>query len=403
MKYLPALIIVALAVAVSGCTSPRYASTTEYDDVYYSSSDRTEPVAVQQESSRQNDSYSYGERRPVDSYNDTYYDDDDFVFSRRLRRFHQPANRSFRYYDPFYSNDLYFVMGTPTWNRWYNQYGWYNWNNPRFAAPFDPFGPRRGFGWSSFNQPLYGWNSWGNPYYNPYVSAWYGNDPFFGGWNNGWGNYYDPWLYANAGGFYCPPGVYSYNRAGVAVNNNNGPRTVTRRRNATPSTVSQTRLEGRKASTQPTRNNPSVGREANATAPMTRSREYLQPRQPVQRATPAEVQRTVRETRATMPRRSPNNSPSRNGINRTNPRRNSPTINSGRNSNSPRVTPRRNSSPQRVTPKRNSSPQRNLSRPSPSRNSSPSRPSPTIRRNNGNLGGSGNRSNSSSPRRRDNR
>lgn len=400
MKYLPAYLIVILGVAVSACSTPRYASTTEYDDVYYSSSDQTEPLAVEESSDRSNDPYdsdAYAERPPVDNYYDTYYDDDDFVFSRRLRRFHQPANRSFRYYDPFYSNDLYYVMGTPAWNRWNHQYGWYNWNSPRFAAPYDPFGTRWSIGWSSFNQPFYGWNSWNNSYYNPYVSAYYGYDPFFGGWNGGWGNYNDPYFYgAGFGGpAYCPPGFY--NRPTVIVANGGGGGSnnitpVTRRRGASPSSRSQTTLRSRNSSSQPNRSNPTVAQEATPTGRDTRNarnQAYLQPRQPVRQATPSEVQRTVRETRASVPRRSTPNRSRNTGVDRNSPRRSSPSINSGR-----------NRAPVRTSPSRNTSPRRSYDPPrsSPSRRSAPS-----IRRSTGgNNSGSRNSSRSSPRRRRDN-
>ena len=55
---------------------------------------------------------------PYDPYYDEY---DDFRYSRRLRRFNSVgvAGDGFGYYDPYYTNDVYYVIGSPLWDRWY--------------------------------------------------------------------------------------------------------------------------------------------------------------------------------------------------------------------------------------------------------------------------------------------
>lgn len=204
---------------MTSCTSTRHASQeAEYDDVYYSpSTDAVEVVASRTDDptlNRQDEdgNYVYNAdrfRRPVDSYYDEYYQDDDFYFSRRMRRFDQRGSASWRYYDPFFMNDLYFVMGTPTWNRW-NSMGWYNWNYPRFGATWGWNTPMNaGFGFG-YGDPFWGnnWNRWNNfNYYSPWMNAYYGYDPFFA---PGWGNPYavgfgNGWNAGFVNGYYCPP------------------------------------------------------------------------------------------------------------------------------------------------------------------------------------------------------
>ncbi|MDX2284316.1 MAG: hypothetical protein NW241_09145 [Bacteroidia bacterium] len=227
---------------LSACTGSRYTATAEYDDVYYSRSDRTEVEIVAEEQPREEAPSQYYSdyadanryREPIDSYRDYYYEDDDFAFSRRLRRFHQPARTSWRYYDPFYANDLYFVMGTPYWNNW-NSWGWYNWNRPTFGSAWgwnDPFFNTWGWG-NTWNT----WNTWNAFSYNPYVGAYYGWGPDFGfgGWNGfNTGGFYSPAFY---GGYYCPPtGFVPYSRWNRYTNWTQSPagsNAVTRVRNST--------------------------------------------------------------------------------------------------------------------------------------------------------------------------
>ena len=163
---------------LTSCTSSRVASTAEYDDVYYSRNDAPEVITVAERVDRtpvrDNDNYAYTPdryRQPVDNYYDSYYGDDDFFFSRRVRRFNNAGAGSWRYYDPYFSNDMYFVMGTSSWNTW-NNAGWVNWNYPRFGATY---------GWNTFGGPGFydpffanRFNRFNNfNYFNPYVSAYY--------------------------------------------------------------------------------------------------------------------------------------------------------------------------------------------------------------------------------------
>ncbi|GAB4428538.1 MAG: hypothetical protein OHK0039_47050 [Bacteroidia bacterium] len=265
-----------LAGGMAACTGPRYTASTEYDDVYYTSADRPAPVVTAEDNDvpgddrydTYSDSYAQPQERyrePVDNYREYYYSDDDFAFSRRIRRFSQNSNASWRYYDPYFSNDLYFVMGTPYWSRW-NSMGWYNWNRPRFGAYmgfndhfFNPMG---------FNAYYNVYNDFYNPfYYDPWVGAYYGYSPafhnpysawnmgYYNGFNNGFYNgFYSP--------YYCPPTNFvpgsSWNRY------NNTRAYVTRpRTSSTQSTLSQTSYSPRESMNNPRSGTSDINRVAN--------------------------------------------------------------------------------------------------------------------------------------------
>ena len=310
MKTASFLLVLSGALAFSACTSSRYAASgSEYDDVYYSRNDA--PVVLASEAATapeqptyqapDQDNYVYNAdryRRPVDSYYDEYYDEDDFYFSRRVRRFDSRGAAAWRYYDPFFTNDLYFVMGTPYWNSW-NANGWYNWNYPRFGATlgWNSFNPYGGF---AFNDPFWAntwapWNSFN--YYNPWVNAYYGYDPFFApGWGNPYAAGFNNGFYNgfNSGfnsAYFCPP----YGAAGFAAaprlarNNNN---VASYRRPTANSGAAQTTYNPASSRPNTTRTSASAaGTSARPTAQSatTSSRpsssQYLQPRSNVERTT----------------------------------------------------------------------------------------------------------------------
>ena len=292
---IPILSMLAL-ILFAACSSPRMATSTEYDDIYYSSSDRTTPAvsnADRQNVDRQNvnrqgnDVQTYT-RDSYESYNDAYYAEDDFHYSRRLRRFHNNSSNSWRYYDPFYSNDLYYVMGTPHWSRWNNN-GWYNWNRPRFGASFGWGSPfyASPWGYGSMNNFGY-WNSFN--YYNPWVNTYYGYDPFFGysgfGPALGYGNGFNNFGYGYYGGFgygaayYCPPGYGGY---GGFASVPDYQRFTTQHRNSTRTTSSQssftpsgTRVRESGMNTPGSLSTPTTVTQNGA--PVNRSDRYLSPR-----------------------------------------------------------------------------------------------------------------------------
>ncbi|MDP5172583.1 MAG: hypothetical protein NWR72_20240 [Bacteroidia bacterium] len=411
MRTASFLLVLTGAFVFSSCTSTRQASTTEYDDVYYSQSDAPEVIAVAQtapvnsQQSQDRDNYAYNAdryRQPVDNYQEAYYGDDDFYFSRRVRRFNQPAAANWRYYDPFYANDLYYVMGTPAWNTWNNN-GWFNPNYPRFGATlgwnnFNTFGGV-GYGspyWAnSFSQ----WNSFN--YYNPYVNAYYGYDPFFGrgfgnpyafGFNNGFNNgFYNG--FNNA--FYCPPygGGAFFASPGVGRNNNTTTRALNYRRPTSTSSTAQTTYTP--TSSRPTNTRTSSTATGSSARPATQSTtsratttdnsRYLQPRPATERA----ATRTNVPSTYTRPTSTPSTQGTGSRTTTTTSTRESsvqPRVytrpsatttqerSSTRTSSTPATAPTRNystpsrtSTPSSSTPSRSSSPSA-----SPSRSSSPS-------------------------------
>lgn len=417
------LIAASGAMLLSSCTGSKYASTTEYDDVYYSKSDAPEVIVVESDPvnrAADNDRYTYDAdryRRPVDNYYDEYYADDDFYFSRRVRRFNNVGAASWRYYDPFYTNDLYFVMGSPYWNTWNNN-GWYNWNYPRFGATFgwNTFGGYNGFYDPYFANSFSRWNSFN--YYNPWVNAYYGYDPFFA---PGWGNPYAAGFYNgfNSGfgpgfgsAYYCPPygNAAFFGAPGVARLNNNTTRRATYRRPDAGGSAAQTNYTpassrpntsrttaGETSSSRPTaqsasrvassdnsqylRPRTSTERVSRPTVPTTYSRPYgtsttesvRTSGSSVRTSTPSSSTRTSTQSATRQPRvyTSPSSSTSPSRTVERSSRTSTPSYN---------TTPRRTYSAPSSSPSRTSSPSYNRSSsPSPSynRSSSPSSSSPS--------------------------
>ncbi|TAE61125.1 MAG: hypothetical protein EAZ89_00915 [Bacteroidetes bacterium] len=386
MKWINLTGLAAGALLLASCTSSRYASVAEYDDVYYNATDRraerealvAEENAEPQPEATYDDRYSTpsasATREPVDNYRDYYYSDDDFSFSRRVRRFEQSNYGSWRYYDPYFSNDLYYVMGTPSWNTWNNN-GWYNWNAPRFGS------------WNSWNDPFNpynNWSTWGNYYggsiygYNPFVSAYYGYTPGWG-YGNNWGGY-NAFGYGGFGGFgggyYCPPtGFVPYNNWNRYSNQTQNQNLVTRTRTSTQSGSSQTNYSPRE-------------NVSNAATPRNQAaiqNEYLTPRARVQAVTPqssnarvntpssGNIQTPTRPT-ATRPTYDAPGSPSTSGarVNTQTPQ--SPRVNTPTTPSTNRPT---YSSPSRPAPSPAATPRVNTPSGSPSRPAyePPSRPS----------------------------
>ncbi|MEZ4824676.1 MAG: hypothetical protein R3C61_00065 [Bacteroidia bacterium] len=303
MKPIKVLLLTFVAAAVSSCTGSKYASSSEYDDVYFTSADKVEVAVDDQDNGYSNeqqsnvysnpdqDNYVYNAdryRRPVDNYNDAYYQDDDFYYSRRVRRFSQSSN-AWRYYDPYYTNDLYYVMGSPAWNQW-NNYGWYDWNRPRFGASFSWGSP--GFYSYSYNPYSSFYGGYGYyDYFNPWVSSYYGYNPGFG--YNPYGGF-NSFGYGYGGGFYspyyCPPTGfvpasnwrrYSTNTQTYTTRVRNSTQSSTSQTNYTPRTGDQT---GRIAPSTTNAGNNSPRNAAN-TRTTASGNDYLTPRYRTEGAT----------------------------------------------------------------------------------------------------------------------
>ncbi|UOQ73489.1 hypothetical protein [Hymenobacter cellulosilyticus] len=218
---LPAMALLTLG----GCASTSALTSTESDGVYYSSKDRTtynEPTrstaSVQDDASagstaadaETNPDYASSGSSSSKSGGSEYYDED-YSYSARIRRFHQPAYRSFSYgyYDPFYADPFWYGGSA------YSYYGG-GWG-PSYYGGYDPFySPYYGYG----NTAIIINVGFGRPYYNPwrYGYGGYGYGYGYGGYGMG---YYDG--YRN--GLYSGYGNYYGGTVGTTRNVRYGPRT----------------------------------------------------------------------------------------------------------------------------------------------------------------------------------
>jgi hypothetical protein len=254
MKLLYLSLGIVLMIGTS-CSTNRNAAQFEADDRYYSLADarrenkklkklnQSSPTPSSSDAVVRNeniDGYDNTEAMPLDDnqvydyspapsgddktivnnyYNyDPDYDMDnyyDYMYTSRLRRFHNPRRAFFNYYDPFYTN-MY----------WYNNdpfafgnsiYSTYNFFNPYTPWGWNTFSPGVNIGWNSWNgwNVNIGWNSW-NSWNNPYAF----NNPWR--WNN-WG--YNPFMSPFAYNPYVfTPYGYGFNNYGLGYMNgfNNG-------------------------------------------------------------------------------------------------------------------------------------------------------------------------------------
>lgn len=213
----------------------------QFDDVYYDP-EQFDPTVQ----------YTYPEDEMVYDSSEagvTYYDNEayddfedyDYYYSSRIKRFYHPY-AGFGFYDPVFVNYNY-----------YDPYAWDYYSYPASGIYVNVgfgFGFSFGFGsyWNNwYYPPYYGYNSWYNPYYgggyyggyygcNSYYNPYYGNcggGYYGGGWDNhhggyddhhgGGDHYYGPRVTGNTGssprGPAVPPGISTPVReAEVAVN-----------------------------------------------------------------------------------------------------------------------------------------------------------------------------------------
>ena len=98
---------------------------------------------------------------PHDYWSDSF---DDFRYSRRLRRFHRNSavDVYWSYYDPYFTSDVYYVIGTSYWDNWNTYYDPWRY---RYDAYNVSFGWNTG-GFGTTVVYTSGWNPWGySPYY----------------------------------------------------------------------------------------------------------------------------------------------------------------------------------------------------------------------------------------------
>jgi len=216
MKNIDRLLLLPLFAALAiGCSSPTAMQSSEYDDVYFSSKDKTvitdnrvadrsienpdqtaeETYAVTDGTTLPNPEYSANNSGTTvgneDYYSENYYDEDDYAYASRIRRFNAPY-RGFSYYDAAYT-DYYWYNRSPLY------YGRSMYYDPFYA--YDPFLPcYTCYGYPSYygginiaiGLPLY--SRWGSPF-----GGYYGGLGYNRGFNNGFYNGFYNGYYANNG------------------------------------------------------------------------------------------------------------------------------------------------------------------------------------------------------------
>ncbi|RYZ30584.1 MAG: hypothetical protein EOP49_39750, partial [Sphingobacteriales bacterium] len=228
-----------------------FAQQGNTDDIYFNSSDLEKQKqedrkrAEKERLARQNneDQYAssgndFGDRDDdgYQSYNKSYdndgyidYDNEDYYYSTRIRRFNQP----------FYNMGYFSTFQNPFWYNpyWYDPYWGYSWWNRPTVSIMIGGGPY----WSSY----WGWHNWygyggfGSYWNYPVYASWYGGNYYNGFWNGYYAGLYDNGYgggYGNGGGrtvTYGPRNSsnFSYNAGarnanGIRVNSANpdGPR-----------------------------------------------------------------------------------------------------------------------------------------------------------------------------------
>lgn len=195
------------------------AANAQFDDLYYNP-DKDQPYHETEYNSSNPNNYEYEDEYDYDDEEFGYYDDYDYYYASRIRRFHNPGYM-FDFYDPYYTEmyyydpfsyggyyspgvSIYLSFGNPyrpwryyhRYNHYYSfySYNYYNtWCNPWF--------------YNSWYDPWYGgYNNWYYPsyynynYYNNYYGGWYGG--YYGHHPYGYGGYYGYNNYYNNGGYY---------------------------------------------------------------------------------------------------------------------------------------------------------------------------------------------------------
>lgn len=219
-----------------------------YDDLYFDPDQDTELYDYSRTADRGYDDYNddyrledeYAYNYDADEYD--YYNDYDFYYTSRIRRFHRPVY-GFGYYDPIYTDVVYYdpflrpglttliyddwAYRSWTRNRLWNARRFNRWGgglydpfmyDPFYAAAWGPSLYRPGFNVSIGFGNAWGWNNPWNRWNRWNRGGLWGPTAGFGGWGGGFGGF---------GGFssayYCPPTwgnnfVYANN---VNVVNNN--------------------------------------------------------------------------------------------------------------------------------------------------------------------------------------
>ena len=191
----------------------------QMDDVYYNPDEvvklKNNPSSSNRLGSYRPEAYSADETSFSDGA-DSYYDDYDFYYTSRIRRFHRPL-QGFSFFDPYYIDMAYYdpFMRSATTMLIYDDF-----YSQRMFSRFNRWNNFNSFG--NFNR----WNSFGMN--DPFSMGW--NSPFsrFGGMGmsmNSFGWVGSPMMFMPSYNFYnfIPTwgNGYGYNNFGQNNNNNN--------------------------------------------------------------------------------------------------------------------------------------------------------------------------------------
>ncbi|QMU26771.1 hypothetical protein [Adhaeribacter radiodurans] len=243
MKYAKKISLVPLvALLLAGCSGPAaITSSTETDDLYYASTDKTVYASKQTVTTSENIASNNSDANAdevanpeysgttknnsnSDSYSDYDYYSDDYTYASRIRRFNSPY-RGMSYYDFAYTDPYWYGSSFYAYNPFYDPFSY----SPGFYRPGFYTGLSLNLGWgNSFYSPFYGYNN----FYNPYG---FGGGLFSGyrnGYSNGFYNGFYNGYYANGGNYDRYPNYRSRNygprseRSVVPTDRNNGGRIV---------------------------------------------------------------------------------------------------------------------------------------------------------------------------------
>lgn len=178
-----------IALFAVGCSGTTALQSTEYDDMYYSSSDRTEYVQPQAQAPQQQQYAAAEDNQQATEGTQEYYADE-YYDGRSYRPQATWTAPNYAYVDPYWTSA--YVHRANRFNSFYDPFLHNSFYDPFMGAGFyDPFlrgsGLRvsigLGMGWGN------GWNRWGHPYgmYNPYMGGgWWPYNNYYAGFYNGY-------------------------------------------------------------------------------------------------------------------------------------------------------------------------------------------------------------------------
>lgn len=206
----------------------------QYDDLYYNPNDYSETTSTSSYVNSSQD-LSFGDSQ-YDDQSYEHFDDYDFYYSSRIRRFHRPV-RSLDFYDPYFVDLAYYgyarpgvtiyVTSYPYRARGYHHYHHYDpFYNPYYSW-HRPYRPYRPFGYGSYSYGYgYGYSSWGGYGYSPcpvfYSSSHYYSNNYYNYNNNNSSS--QPNDVSSRGAHYGPRSTAggTTGRTGRAVNSDEG-------------------------------------------------------------------------------------------------------------------------------------------------------------------------------------